>query len=191
MVLVPNRRYPLRKSSDRSVITSLLVRCQHPLVVARHRLRDRLAGVDALEDGLLALGETLRGGDDGLGLGAGEEDDPAAVGQDQVAGGDGHAAELDRFVPRQLLQSLPGGAAHAATGEDRQPQLASLVDVASRAVDDDAVDALTDGCRGQEASPGCRGGDPTATDGDDVAGARRFDGGGTEVARARLARGGP
>ena len=63
-----------------------------------HDLGDRLAGPDRGTHLILAPAEALGGFDDLLGPVLAEEDDAAAVGEDQVAHGDEDAVEEDRDV---------------------------------------------------------------------------------------------
>src|SRR5690606_11729815 len=110
----------------------------------------------------------------------------AAVGQDEVIGGNRDAIDLDRLVEVLFDDSTAGGSWHCGTSENREAQFARLVDVARGSTTHDTCDAADLRRRGEDATLTGRVG-ARVLDDDDVAGVRSFDGARAEVPRGRAA----
>ena len=109
----------------------------------------------------------------------------SAVGDDEVArahrdGSDGHRRPRGRFV-----DSSSRSDGRATSGEDREAQLACLVDVAAGTIDNHAVDTAHRGGRTQESTPSAHAEPTSVVDDDDPTGPGLVDRGRAEMDRRR------
>src|SRR5262249_58422587 len=104
-----------------------------------------------------------------------EEDDAAAVGEDEVAHGDEDAVEEDRDVGAAFGEPAARGDRDGGSRVDGEAGVGYRVQVTAGAVDDGALQAAGLGRGGQDVAPAGDVGPPPVSDDDDVAGAGRLD----------------
>src|SRR6185369_12826095 len=100
--------------------------------------------------------DLLRDADDLAGPVLYDEDDPAPVGDHQIARAHGDVPDPDRLVERLLDDPTPGRHRRAGQGVDRQANVAALVDVAAGAIHDHTGHAFHFGRQREDAAPAGR-----------------------------------